>query len=247
MTTPATEPLPPTTAAATGSVWEDMIDIFYAPTPVFERRRDGRFGIQLLVLTVLFIVLYFATRPYLEPMYDAIWAQATDGIRKSNPNVTDEQLSKMQGVSEKFGVVSVALGTPFLVLGVAVVLWLVGKLFDSMLSFKQSMVVATMSQFPKLVDWVVMGVQGLLMNPASIDTMYSVKMTPARFLGADAAPIMVALAGRLDLFLIWSTILIAIGLHVIGRVPMAKAAVAAAIAWFVGALPAVYGAVKQGG
>ena len=247
MSTPTTEPLPPAAPAAGGSVWEDMIDIFYAPTPVFERRRDGRFAIQLLVLTVMTIVLYYATKPYLQPMYDAIWTQTAEGIRKGNPNVTDEQLSKMADMGDKFGAVSVAFGIPIMVLCIGVLLWLVGKLFDSVMTFKQAMVVATLSQFPKLLDAIVMGVQGFMMNPDAINTMYSLKLSPARFLGAGASPVTEALAGRVDVFIIWCTILIAIGLHVIGRVEKTKAFIAAAVVWVIGALPAMYNAMKQAG
>lgn len=247
MTTPASEPLPSTPDARGGSVWEDMIDIFYAPTPTFERRRDGRFGIQLLVLTILTIVLYFATKPYLQPMYDAIWAQTAEGIRKGNPNVTDEQLSQMANMGDKFGVFSVAIGIPMMVLGLGVVIWLLSKVFDAQMGFRHAMVVATLSQFPKLIDSLVMGIQGFLMNPASINTMYSVKLSAARFLGPDSSPVQQALLGRIDLFVIWCTILIAIGIHVIGRVEKSKAFIAAAIVWVIGALPMVYQAIKQGG
>lgn len=246
MTTPANEPLPSTPDAPGGSVWEDMIDIFYAPTPTYARRRDGRFGIQLLVLTIMTVVLYFATKPYLQPMYDALWVQTAEDIRKSNPNITDDQLSKMADMGDKFGVVSVAVGIPVMVLGIGVLVWLIGKLFDSQMGFRHAMVVATLAQFPKLIDSIVMGVQGFLMNPANITSMYSVKLSPARFLGPDASPVQQALLGRVDVFVIWSTILIAIGIHVLGRVERSKAFVAAAIVWLIGALPMVYQAIKQG-
>jgi hypothetical protein len=244
VTTPASEPLPSTPDARGGSVWEDMIDIFYAPTPTFERRRDGRFGIQLLVLTILTIVLYFATKPYLQPMYDAIWAQTAEGIRKGNPNVTDEQLSKMADMGDKFGVFSVAIGVPIMVLCIGVVIWLVGKLFDSQMAFRHAMVVATLSQFPKIIDSIVMGVQGFLMDPSKVNTMYSLKLSPARFMAADAPLLQQALLGRIDVFVIWCTILIAIGIHVLGRVEKSKAFIAAGIVWLLGAVPALYQALK---
>ncbi|MDP9202387.1 MAG: hypothetical protein M3P26_10720 [Gemmatimonadota bacterium] len=57
---------------------------------------------------------------------------------------------------------------------------------------------------------------------------------------------MIALASRVDLFTIWVTVLLAIGLHVVGKIPKQQAGIAAAITWLVGALPAVLGALRGG-
>ena len=50
------------------------------------------------------------------------------------------------------------------------------------------------------------------------------------------------MASRFDLFTIWITVLLAIGIHVVGKIPKQQAAIVAAIAWLVGALPAILGA-----
>jgi ABC-type transport system involved in cytochrome c biogenesis permease component len=55
---------------------------------------------------------------------------------------------------------------------------------------------------------------------------------------------MIALASRVDLFTIWITVLLAIGLHVVGKIPKQQAGIAAGITWLVGALPAVLGALR---
>jgi hypothetical protein len=69
----------------------------------------------------------------------------------------------------------------------------------------------------------------------------------SRFLDADVASAMsVALANRFDLTLIWITILMAIGLKVIAKIPMNKAMIAAGLVWLVGALPALIGAARAG-
>ena len=43
------------------------------------------------------------------------------------------------------------------------------------------------------------------------------------------------------------TVLLAVGLHVTGKVPKGKAAIAAIIVWILGALPGLYGAMKMAG
>jgi ABC-type transport system involved in cytochrome c biogenesis permease component len=61
-----------------------------------------------------------------------------------------------------------------------------------------------------------------------------------------ASPVIMALASRVDPFVIWITILLAIGLHVVGKIPKQQAYIAAAIVWVAGALPAVFGALRGG-
>ena len=57
------------------SVWEDLLEIFYAPRAVFERRRETpAFGLALIVFTVLVVGLSFAFRGAMEPVFDAEYA-----------------------------------------------------------------------------------------------------------------------------------------------------------------------------
>jgi hypothetical protein len=76
--------------------------------------------------------------------------------------------------------------------------------------------------------------------------MGSVSVGPARFMDPDTTnPGLLALAGRLDLFIIWSTVLIAIGLRVKGKISMAQAAIAAIVVWLLGSLPALASYVRS--
>jgi hypothetical protein len=51
------------------------------------------------------------------------------------------------------------------------------------------------------------------------------------------SPALLALLGRIDVFTIWVTVLLVIGLSVTGKIPRAKAAIAGVIVWFLGAVP----------
>jgi hypothetical protein len=67
-----------------------------------------------------------------------------------------------------------------------------------------------------------------------------------RFLDPDTvSPLLLAVVGRVDLITLWITALVAIGLCVTGRIPMAKAAIAAAIVWLVGGLPLIIPALRS--
>ena len=68
--------------------------------------------------------------------------------------------------------------------------------------------------------------------------------SPARFMDPDSASkAALAIAGRFDLFTIWLTILIGIGIAIIGKVPRTKGYVAAAIVFVIGSLFPVVGAL----
>src|SRR5688572_22813679 len=98
MTSPSFDPAP-VAPAPPASVWEDFIDIFYAPRQVFLRRIDGRFGLALLVNTVLIAVLYYMSSIVLASVFEAEMRRGMEAALRDNPQVTAEQMAGMQ----KFG------------------------------------------------------------------------------------------------------------------------------------------------
>jgi hypothetical protein len=68
------------------------------------------------------------------------------------------------------------------------------------------------------------------------------------FLDPDTtSPLLVAIASRLDVFTIWVTVLLAIGLSVTGKIPRSRAAVAAAIVFVLGWLSPLLNALRAQG
>jgi hypothetical protein len=237
--------LPPT--PATTSLWEDFVDIFYAPSSVFARRSDGKFGKPLLFLVIVCAILAFLTKNAMQPVMDAEFARRSADMMRKNPNLTAEQMASGRGFFETLGPIFFAAGITISVLGTGVVLWAVGKLFDAKESVSAAIMIATYAEMPRLVQILVNAAQGLFMAPEKLTSMYSVGISPARFMDPDhASPVLLALASRIDPFVIWITILLAIGLHVVGKIPKQQAYIAAAITWVVGALPAVFGALRGG-
>jgi len=227
------------------SLWEDFVDIFYAPSSVFARRTDGKFGKPLLFLVVVCAILAFLTKNAMQPVMDAEFARRTAEMMRKNPNVTAEQMASGRGLFETFGPIFFAIGITVSVFGTGLVLWAVGKLFEAKESVAAAIMIATYAEMPRLVQILVNAAQGLFMAPEKLTSMYSVGISPARFMDPDhASPVLLALASRVDPFVIWITILLAIGLHVIGKIPKQQAYIAAAITWVVGALPAVFGALR---
>jgi hypothetical protein len=234
-------------APAKVGLWEDFVDIFYAPSTVFARRADGQFGMALLCLMLAGMALFFLTRNAVGPIMDAEFARQSARALAKNPNLTAEQFSSTRGVMESVGFVFFGLGLAVTVFLTGVVLWLAGKLFDAKESVAAAIMVVTYSEVPRIVQILTNAAQGLFMSPDQLTSMNSVGFNLARFMDPDhASAIAIALAGRVDLFTIWVTVLLAIGLHVVGKISKQQAGIAAALAWVVGALPALFGALRSG-
>lgn len=217
-------------------MWEDFVDIFYAPAQVFERRRDGKFGLALLVLTVLSVVIYFATRGGMETVVDVEFQRKAAEQMAKNPQITAEMMEKGRAFTEKLAWLFVLVGIPVRAFVVGVALWLLGKIVGATESVSTAIMVSTYALFPRLIESLLAGVQGLLMDPGSLTSRYSVTLSAARFLDPTTTnPWLFKLAGQADVFAIWTTILLAIGLSVTGRVSRAQAFAIAAVIWLLGA------------
>jgi hypothetical protein len=228
-------------------LWEDFVDIFYAPSSVFARRSDGKFGMPLLLLVLVGAVLAFLTKNATQPIMDAEFARQSAAAMRRNPSLTAEQMAGGRGFFEMMAPLIFALFLTISIFGTGLVLWVVGKLFDAKESVAAAIMIATYAEVPRLVQILTNAAQGLVMSPEKLNSINAVGFSLARFMDPDnASQVLIALAARVDVFTIWITVLLAIGLHVVGRIPKQQAAIVAAITWVVGALPAVFGALRAG-
>lgn len=231
---------------ATPSRLDDYLDVFIAPSKLFERRSDGKFGQALLVLVVLVAVLFFATRGAMAPIMDAEMEKGMAAMAQQNPNLTAEQLEQ----GKKFGMIAIAfsiiIGTPIAVLLMGGVVFLVARLLGRTLTYAQGATIATFAMFPRLVDSVVSAAQALLMDESKLNSRYSVTLGLGRFMDpATSNQVLLALVGRIDIFTLWVTALFAIGLKVMAKATTAQAIAGSIIVWLVGALLPLYQAFSQ--
>jgi len=200
----------------------------------------------LLLLVLISAILFFALRNGLAPIMDAEMSKQAAAMAANNQNLTAEQLAGAKSAMEKFAMFGSVIFVPIGVLITGVLLWVAGRIFDAKVAFAAAMMISTYSQIPKIAEMVVSAVQGLFLQPEAITSRYSVSIGIARFLDPDANPVLLTIAGGLDLFTIWLFVLLAIGLSVVARVPLARAGIAAAAVWIVTILPALFGAIRQG-
>ncbi len=229
---------------ATPSRLDDYMDVFVSPTKLFTRRSDGKFGQALLVLVVLSAIVFFATKTAMAPIMDAEFTKGMAGAMKSNPNMTPEQIEAAKKFGTAFAPIFILIAisvSPF-ILGFFI--FLVTKVVGGTLGYIQGVTIATFAFFPRIVEGVVGAVQALLMDESKLTSRLSISLGAGRFMDTASNPYILALAGRIDVFTIWVTALIAIGIKVIAKVSTGQAVAASVIIWFIGALPVLYQAMK---
>jgi hypothetical protein len=228
------------------SLWEDFIDIFTSPSEVFRRRESSGFGLQLLVLTVLFAVIILGTKSLVQPVIDAEMARQGAHMMKSHPEITAAQLQQQRAIGEKVGPIFIIIAIPISAMLTGLVLWLVGKVFDSKQTGRAALMVATYALFPKVLATVAGAVIAYLSNPERLNGMTRLSVGLGALFDPDkTSPVLLALLARVDVFTLWQTALLAIGLQVTGKVSKTNSYIAAAIVWLIGALPGVLGALQR--
>ena len=227
----------------TTSRWDDYLDVYVAPSRLFERRSDGKFGHAMLVFVIAAAVLYFATRTAMEPIMSAEFERGM----AANPNLTPEQMEAGRKFAGIAGGIFVLVGTPIMMLLLGGIVWIVSRVLGKALSYSQGTTIAAFAMFPRLVESVVSAVQALLMDEQELNSRYKVSLGVGRFFDPDTAnSVVLALLGRIDVFTLWVTILIAIGIKVMGRTSTAQAVAGAALVWLIGAIPMLLQALRGG-
>ena len=228
------DPNVPSPTSEKASIVEDFIDIFYAPSTVFARREKGGFGLPLLIISALSAVFAFASRSVFSQIFDAEFARGAAKAMAKDPRVTQEMLDKMRPIQENVAMFFVYLGAPLAIFFTAIFIWLVAKVVSGKLSFGQSMVVSTFAWIPRMVGALLAVVQVLLMDTANATNVFSLGFSPARFMNPDTTnPKLFAIIGSFDVFALWQTVLIGIGIAVIAKLPRQKGYTAAAIIFVV--------------
>ena len=240
------EPVSGTVNAERTAIWEDFIDIFYAPSQVFARRANGNFWVPLCVVALAMGTLFFLNSGVLQPVFDAEFNRGMAAAMRSNPRLTPEMAEGFRQTGMRVAQVIGFLLVPIAVFATGSAVWLIGKLFEARQTYRSALVVAGYAWVPKILEAVLNGVQGLFLDPEQLNGRFRLTLGIGRFFDPDTtAPILLALVGRIDLFTLWVTLLLAIGLSVTGGISRSRAFLAAPLIWAAGAIPIVLQALRQ--
>jgi len=238
---PSTTPPP----AEKSSVVEDFIDINYAPSTVFARRQNSGFGVQLLIVTVLAALFAVAMRSVMGQIADAEFAKQSAKMLAQNPQLTPEALQTGAKVQRALALFGSVVGTPIIIFVIGLVLWLSAKIVSAKITYKQAVLITTLAWVPRLIASLITTLQVVLTDTSNITAPFALSFSPARFMDPDANRMAYILAGNFDVFAIWYTVLLGIGVATIAKVSRGKGYAAAAIVFVVSSIPLLIGAFAQ--
>jgi len=231
-----TAPLPDTKAPS----WEDYLEVFYAPTRVFQRR-GTKWGGPLLVLFLASAVVILGTYTLLRPLYDADGQRAMADRLQQMTAEQREQMAQMSGKWAFMAPLAVMVFSVIVPLVLGVVLWLVGKMLGAVQELGAAIMVAVFSYFPRILVWPILALQAAILPEEKLTGFASVSLSPARMVTpTNDNMALVALLARFDIFVLWTTVLLALGLKVTGKVSTQKAVIAGVIMWLLGSLQPLF-------
>ncbi len=224
--------------APQASFWEDAIDIFISPVGVFRRRADDSFWKPFLFVIIAFSVITIAT--FDSTMQPIMEAETTRRMAASSQKLTPEQAAAGMNIALKVAKFIIPIGAAFGIALLGFITWLISKIFSAKTTVSQAFVVVAWAYFPRILGVIAGGVQGLFMDPSKLNSALAISLSPARFMDADASnPLLYQLAGRLDITVLWETVLLAIGIYVTGKISKNAAIGFGVVIFLVGLLPAI--------
>lgn len=233
----AEAPQPP----APASLVEDCIDIWFAPSSVFARRQGGAWG-PFLVATVLLCLLFYAAMGPMQGIFHTQFAKAVADMRAESPELTEAQVAQIQGAMEASIRYGALVAIPAVIFLIGVVVWIVAKVLGGALSFGGGIMIASFAYLPKGLDLLAFIAQSFVFDGgAKAQFDYSVGV--GRFLDPAMNPGLYAFLGRVDLFNIWITVLITLGLMHTAKLERSKAIAGGVAIWVLGGLPALLQAI----
>lgn len=249
-TPPMTDVTPPP-APPTTPVWEDILDIFISPSTVFERRKeDPTFFLPWIIFVAVIAALVIGGWGILEPVMHADQMRAVERAIASHPDLPPNIVEAMRsGNTPGAGIAKfiVPIAAAVVVLLVGLVTWLGGRVVGATTTLAQGMMVAAYAYFPKILDGIASLVLAIALPDSMLNTAGHLKLGPSMFLDPDRTPlVLTAVVTRLDLFTLWTTVLLALGLKVTGKLTTQKAVIAGIVIWCIGALLPVLGALRAG-
>lgn len=221
--------------APKGSVFEDVLEVLWAPANVFDRSRAKGVGMYILVLTVITLVIVFATKGLIQPYIDANFDLQMQQMAAKGTPMPPEAAAAAQKFS---GYGFLATGVLMIPLGAVLtglLVWIGGKVASANFSYGQAMLIATLASVPRVLSFIATAVQGAMADPQSIRSFSDASLGVARFVDpATTSPALTAMLSNLDVFNIWQLVIMAIGISVVGRVERSAGFVGALVAWGLG-------------
>lgn len=222
-------------ASSKGGVFEDVLEVLWAPGQVFDRSRAKGVGRYILALTVITLVIVLATKGLLQPYIDANFDVQMQQRAAGGKPMPAEAVAAAQRFA---GYAFIATGILMIPIGAVLtglLVWIGGKVAAAPFTFGQGMLIAALASVPRVLSFMATAVQGAMADPQAIRSFSDAALGAARFVDpVSTSPALMAMLSNLDVFNLWQLVIIAVGISVIGRVERSAGVVGALVAWGLG-------------
>jgi hypothetical protein len=226
----------PIDTAPRKNFFERIAGALFAPADTFEDiARKPDIIAPLLFLLVIGYVATFVIMPIMD--WDAVVTQQADQMRERNPNLSDSDVDRMsrmtRSMGQVMGYVGPLLGAIWWLI-IAGVLLLAFRLFGGEGNFKQAFSATLYAWLPltilSIVTTIVARARGAF-DPTQAATL--VKSNPAFVVDMKEQPVLFSLLSSIDLFTIWTVILLIFGFAALSRTSKGKSAAIVISLWLV--------------
>jgi hypothetical protein len=225
----------PTVESSKGSVFEDVLEVLWAPAKVFDRSRTKGVGMYILVLTAVTLVIVLATKGLIQPYIDANFDVQMQQMAARGTPMPPEAAAAAQKFAGYGFIATGVLMIPIGAVLTGVLVWIGGKVASAPFTFGQGMLIATLASVPRVLSFIATAVQGAMADPQSIRSFSDAALGAARFVDpVSTSPALMALLANVDAFNIWQLVIMAVGISVVGRVERSAGFVGAIVAWGLG-------------
>ena len=218
------------------NVFERFAGALFAPAETFAdiaRKPD-----ILAPLLVLIIVGYVSTALIMPRVdFDALFDQQAQEMRKRDPHVSEQQLEQIARISRASMTVLRWIGpvvSVVIYVVIAAVLLLAVRLFGGEGNFKQAMSASLYAWTPLLLFSIIMTI--VILARGTFDPMAAatiVKSNPAFLVDMKEQPVLFALLSALDVFTIWTVVLLIFGFAALSRLSRGMVAAIVLPLWIV--------------
>jgi hypothetical protein len=227
------------TGAIPFTPFQALVGVITRPRATFGSMRDAERGHWWVVFLVALIALVLNTVATVPIQVEA--SQAAFEAQMSQMEGLDEaqmaQVEQTQAIMSSTAVLS-AIGTVTGIIGLLIgygiragVLFALGMVLGGQASFKQIWRMAVWTTLPMAVGTFVSAIAIVATGQLPAAGLTYALTEPEL---AAASPLVIAILGRIDLYMIWSLVLIAIGIRATVRLSTAKSALIAAVFWLLG-------------
>jgi hypothetical protein len=200
--------------ATTDNSFSRVFGVLFAPKPTFEsivRRPTWIVPVVLGCIFFMAVVAVFTQRGGWPSFFEKQNA-ANSRMQKMSAEDRERTMNAQVKFAPTFGYVEGVVIPPIAALVVAAVLLLVFNLSGATkVDFKTSLAIVSYAWVPWLIHGVLSILILFLKDPASVDLQNIVASNPGAFLSDEASKWLVSLLSSIDIFAIWTLILLAIG------------------------------------